>query len=450
MFSVPTNITSTIWSNSQKFLFRIVVLYFLLQIIPVDWKFYKEFFSVKWTTIHYSDIFNLAHYTPQLITVEDSFINIVPIFLIALVAAIIWDLVDKNKVRDFDVLYYWLRVLLRYRLAVALLAYGFIKLFPLQFPYPSLSNLNTNYGDFNRWKLFSLGLGIVPHYESFLGFTEIMLAIGLLYRKTASIASLLIIIFLGNVFISNIAYEGGECIYSFLLLSMALFILLFDMQRIVNLLILQKPTAPNRFKPVFVNSWQKYGRWVLKVGFILFFVVIYGFKTRNGYYKDRYQYPRAQALQGIDGLYNVAEFVLNNDTIAYSKTDTQRWNNIIFEKWNTVSIASNREIILDIANSDKIYKEDKFRIYELMGSGGRHYYSYEVDTVNYTMKLHNRNPNYLGETFMLEYNHLNDSTIILKGVDQNKNSVLAKLEKINKIYLLQNVQKHGRGRKLKL
>ena len=251
---------------------------------------------------------------PQFIAEGEEFINLGLVLTVAILVAIIWFFLDRNKDRDFNNWYYWLRVLLRYRLAIALLAYGFIKLFPLQAPYPSLSNLNTNYGDFNQWKIFSLTLGIAPAYQSFLGFTEIMLALGLLYRKTASIAAFMVIIFTGNVFISNLAYNGSEKIYSFLLLSMAFFILLFDLQRIISLLILQKSTTPNRFKPEFKQSWQKYCRWIMKSGFIFFFVVFYGIKTLDGYFNDKYQIPLSKGLNGVSGFYNVTEFILNKQS----------------------------------------------------------------------------------------------------------------------------------------
>ncbi|MFT4015569.1 MAG: DoxX family protein [Agriterribacter sp.] len=387
---------------------------------------------------------------PQFVAGGESFANWGIVLLIATVIATIWWLTDKNKDRDFKILYYWLRVLLRFRLAVALLAYGFIKLFPMLAPYPSISNLNTSYGDFNLWKLFSLTLGIVPAYQSFLGFTEIMLALGLLYRKTASIAAFLIIIFAGNVFMSNLAYEGGEYVYCLFLLSMSFFILLFDLERIVQLLIFQKPTAPNYFKPVFNLRWQKYGRWTLKAGFILFFVIIYGFKTRNGYYYDNYQIPVTKGLPGSSGFYNVEEFILNKDTIAYSKTHPKRWSDVVFENWNTISIASNREVIIDSTNINRIYKENNNRIYELQGSAGRHYYSYEADSVNHILTLQNRNLNYKDETLVFRYENPNDSTFILAGIDQNKDSVFATLRRVDKKYLLKVIQKQKRGRKLKL
>ena len=160
----------------EKFAFRLFFLYFLLQAVPLDWKYWQEVFLIDWSHLHYGAIFDLAHYSPRWSSGPQQYTDWLILLAIALVGAMVWTAVDarrKSVVAD-DNLYYWLRVIVRYRLAIGMIAYGFIKLFPLQSPYPSLSNLNTNYGDFTRWKLFSLSLGIVPSYESFLGGVEII------------------------------------------------------------------------------------------------------------------------------------------------------------------------------------------------------------------------------------------------------------------------------------
>src|SRR3954465_2039761 len=201
------------WSETEKFLFRLFALYFFIQALPLDAQFFSQLFSLTKHSIHYSDIFNLAHYSPKFFPGPDSFANWGIVFLIAFAGAIIWSLKDKST-NEYNNLNYWIRVIVRYRLAIGIIAYGFIKLYPIQSPYPSLSNLNTNYGDFTRWKLFSLSLGIVPSYQSFLGLVEVVTGVLLLFRKTAVIGALFVAIFTGNVFMSNLAYEGGQSVYS--------------------------------------------------------------------------------------------------------------------------------------------------------------------------------------------------------------------------------------------
>src|SRR5437763_5516398 len=161
------------WKGYEKLLFRFFFLYFFIQALPLDLNYFKFIFSVNWLHVQYADVFNLTRYSPKFFPGPDSYETWLVVALVALIGTVIWTIADK-KSKEYNALYYWIRVIVRYRLAIGVIAYGFIKLFPMQSPFPSISNLNTHYGFFTRWKLFSLSLGIVPGYESFLGLVEII------------------------------------------------------------------------------------------------------------------------------------------------------------------------------------------------------------------------------------------------------------------------------------
>ncbi len=420
------------WKEYEKTALRFFFIYFVIQAIPLDWKFYRQLFSIDWTDLHYGDIFQISRYFPRFFSGSETFADWIIVAITALLGTFIWKKFDKKK-WDYDTLYYWLRVILRYRLAIGIIGYGIIKLFPVQAPFPSISNLNTNYGDFNAWKLFSMSLGIVPGYESFLGGVEVLAGLLLFYRRTASTGALLILIFTGNVFISNLAYEGGEYVYSFYLIVLALFIFAYDAKRIYNLISLELPTQPNTFVPFF-SGVQRQVRLILKSLLILFFVFIYAYKTYSGYQKDPFQFPLTPGLAGASGIYNVSEFRINNKILPYSLTDSVRWKDVVFEKWATISIRSNRPVILDSTNAEYFHRDDKDRNYEFAGSGGRHYYSYSTDTVNNLILLENRNKNYKGEKLILHLSRPDTSTIILSGFNEKKDSLRVVLSKIDKKY----------------
>ena len=271
--SEATSAIFPIWTRTERIAFRFAFLYFFIQAVPLSWPFYRDLFTIDWGRYYYRDLFNLSRYAPHFFGPADTFVNWAVVALIALVGTAVWTWRDSHR-RHYTELYYWLRVILRYRLAIGVLAYGFLKLFPMQAPLPSLSNLNTAYGDFTAWKLFSMSLGVVPSYESFLGLVEILGGLLLLNRKTTAIATLIIIPFLGNIFMSNLAYEGGEYVYSFLLTTYALFLFGYDAVRLFRLVSLEQPAAPNRFKPVLTEAWQRYGRLALKGAFIVFAVFV--------------------------------------------------------------------------------------------------------------------------------------------------------------------------------
>ncbi len=449
--SISQSLTPSPWKDYEKIIFRFLFLFFLLQAVPLDWKYYANIFTIDWAHIQYKDIFYISRYTPQflsgtakpgwgLATVADW----VFIAGIALAGTIIWNFKDK-KTGHYTILYYWLRVILRYRLAIGIIGYGFIKFFPLQAPYPSISNLNTSYGDFTEWKLFSMSLGIVPNYESFLGAVEIVAGLLLLFRRTATIGALVILVFTGNVFISNLAYNGGEHLYSFSLVTFALFILSFDTARIYNLVVLEKPTAPNQFK-LYFGQKQNRSRLVVKSLIIFFFVFLYGFKTHSGFYEDPYQFPRAKGLEHTSGIYNVSEFRINHKILPYSATDPVRWKDVVFEKWATISIRSNRPVVVNAADHEEMAAADKERDYESAGTAGRHYYSYTADTLHHRLFLENKNKYDKGDKLELSYIRPDSTTIVLSGVDQHRDSIVVVLQKIDKKYPLSL----GRRKTLKL
>ncbi|MCR5889480.1 DoxX family protein [Hymenobacter sp. J193] len=436
------------WAGYEKALFRFAFLYFALQVLPLDWKYYRDV-AANWSGFSFGDIFRVAHYSPRFFDGPDTFLNWAVVALLAAVGAVVWSLVDKSR-PEYNTLYYWLRVLVRYRLAAGLLAYGFLKLFPMQSPPPSLSLLNTHYGDLSDWKIFSLSLGIVPSYQSFLGLVEILSAVLLLNRRTASIGAFLSISFLGNVFLSNLAYEGGEYVYSFYLLALALVVLWYDARRVNDLLTLERPAVPNRFQLVLPEGWQRSGRQVLKAGFVLLFVGLYGVKTYAAYQRGPYHYPQTPGLPDAAGLYNVREFRLAGQVRPYSATDPERWQDVVLEEWNTLSVRSSRPVVLDHSNTEAIHSQDANRNYEFAGAAGRHYYAYQLSSDGQTLTLQNRNPGEGADKLTLRLTRPDARTITLSGTDAQGRDLQVVLEKRDKKHLLEEAAKTGRRGDLKL
>ena len=52
--------------------------------------------------------------------------------------------------------------------------------------------------------------------------------------------------------------------------------------------------------------------------------------------RSPYQFPSTRGLTDAAGIYNVTQFRINKDTLAYSKTDPVRWQDVVFEKWATL------------------------------------------------------------------------------------------------------------------
>ncbi|SDE67448.1 hypothetical protein SAMN05216464_108170 [Mucilaginibacter pineti] len=429
------------WKPWERNVFRFVFIFLIILSVPLDWKFYRTLFGINWLHLNFYDLLKLTKYQVQFISQENlpkygigSFANWGIAVLLSLVGAVVWSRVDGKR-KEYNVLYYWLRVIVRYRLAVVLVAYGLIKLFPLQMPYPSLSNLLTNYGDFFAWKIYFQTLGISPHYESFLGFVEVLAAFLLFNRKTVTFGVGLIFGFIGNVAVVNGFYDVGELVLSTYIVLIAAFLFVNDIPRLYDMLVREVPAFANKLVPVFSRTRLRKTRTALRSVFLLFFV-LFAWKTFDNFHNDPYKIPHTPGLNKAYGYYNVKQFILNKDTIPYSRTDHNRWQDVVFEKWSTLSIKVNRPVKIDFSSGEGVHEKDIDRNYELAGHAGRHYFYYKADTVKHTLALQNKNINQRNERLFLTYSRPNDSTIVLAGINENRDSVHIVLDRINKKYMM--------------
>ncbi len=427
--------TNIAWKPWEKAAFRLSFIFFSLLILPLDWKFWCELFSINWLHLDLHQLFDLSRYQPRIFSSGSfgigSFADWGVAFVVSVIGAAVWGRVDNVRT-EYNRLYYWLRVVVRFRLAAILITYGFIKVFPLQMPYPSLSNLLTNYGDLYAWRIYFQTLGIAPHYESFLGFVELLAAVLLFNRRTVTFGVGLIFGFIGNVAVANGFYDIGEQTLSTFIVLMAAFLFVKDIPRLYRLLVKEKATRANHWQPA-VSTRRP--RLVLKAAFGLF-ALVFGSLTYVNYTSDPYKLPHTPGLSNAFGVYNVKQYVVNNDTLPYSKTDPQRWQDVVFEKWSTMTVRDNRPVLIDKTSGEAYHENDIDRNYELAGFAGRHYYYYDVDTVHQLLRLQNKHHDLRDEKMLLSYSRPNDSTILLSGVNERNDSIQVVLEKINKKYMM--------------
>ncbi len=336
---------------------------------------------------------------------------------------------------DDDRVFYWLRVLLRYRLALAITFIGLVKIIPIQLPEPTISELHTEYGDFLLWKLYYLTNGIATAgYLPVIGALEIVGGLFLLNRRTAIIGSGLFIAVLLNVVIVNYVYEIGEQVYSSFLLLLAVVIFSYDWPRFYQLLIKKAATIPDGFWPVYGRSVAGI-RPYLQALFLLL-IAVFSVQAYLSQKNSDYPFPDEKGLEGAAGVYDVKDFVWKGDTIPYSLSDTLRWKDVVFEKWNTLSIRGNRSAKVDSLKPRIAFNRE--RNYEYLGNGGREFFGYTskqgTDKRTTTIKLTGKVSK--GHTFAFIVERPDKRTILLDGVNQLGDSLHVRLEKVNKKYLL--------------
>lgn len=445
-----TQHTSSTWSLTEIFIFRLGLIFFIILSIPYDLNLYH---SLNGGGFSFQNLFQIATYRTSFISESlyvgnhlEGYYNWLIALLIALVAAIVWGFSKtKEPVKEYNQLYYWLRVALRYRLALAIIFTGVVKLLPIQIPEPTLSDFHTSYGDFLLWKMYYLTNAVSSAlYIPSLGILEIIGGLFLLNRRTVTIGAGLLIALLTNIVIVNYVYEIGEQVYSSFLLLIAIVIILPDVSGLYNLLFLEKTTQYNEFVPIFSKLTYKL-RSVFQVVFLL---TITGFTvlTFISWKDTNYPFPKTKGIADIKGVYNVKEFKYKGKTLPYSITDSLRWQNVVFEEWNTISIRNNSPVKIDSLKPRIVFQEDSKRNYEQLGNSGRHFFSYEHSEKKdkYNLKLIDKSDAKLKYTFSLE--KLNKNELLLKGIDVKGDSLSITLGRLPKKYLLQE----GRRKPIKI
>ncbi|HKG08050.1 MAG TPA: hypothetical protein VKB19_16420 [Pedobacter sp.] len=556
--------TAAKWSVGKKIAFRIAFAFFLLVSIPLSSGWYKNLFAIDWLNPHYRDIYDIARYGTNLPPIlfgsgrpniadgegqerpgqpkqkhdkkdvlkkagagpakKDSnkagpgrdseqqrsrswlsdYSSWGNALAIAVIIGLIWTLLDRKR-PSYNVLYYWLTVIVRFRAAIGIIGFGYTKLFPTQMPFPSLGLLNTDFGDFTAQKIYWLSVGIVPWYQVFGGIVEITAGALLFFRKTATFGAILLIGALGDITFVNYAYDGGVHVYAFYFVLLGSFVIAADVPRLYNLLILERYTVPQFYYPDYSKPVYKYPRIALKgLAVFIFFGVLTYTEVINFKY-DPYKQPSTAGVKILRGNYNVTEFKINGQLIPYSPLDTIRWKEATFEKWTTLTFRINRPVVVDPSNGGGSPMRDIQRTFEIAGTaGGQRAFHYYADTIDHVLYLQDKNALASGRTafgggreetespkkqkepdnwisaaawknigdenrmldkrawstrrdrefarperdikrarLILKYNTIDGNRVILTGINENKDSLYVVLDKVDRKYVLPESALHA-------
>ena len=182
---------------------------------------------------------------------------------IAAVTTSAWSTLDRRRAR-YDQLAGVFRVLVRYHLAATMLGYGFSKVFKLQFPAPPPSRLTELFGDASPMGLLWTFMGASTAYTVFAGGVEVLGGILLLFRRTTTLGALVVLGVMTNVLMLNLSYDVAVKLLSMQLIVMTLVLLAPDARRLVDLLVLHRPTTPPPFAWVPKTARRRWARRIVK------------------------------------------------------------------------------------------------------------------------------------------------------------------------------------------
>ncbi len=389
------------WQGYQKVLFRIAVIFFIALSVPNNPLWYGHVFRIDWTNLDYRDLYDICRFGSGINLFGNSFFgyrllgfaNWLTTLLIATGGGLVWTWLAKATRRDprsFERWHYWLNVVVRYRAGLGIIGFGFTKLLPVQMPYPSLGILDADYGDLTSQKIFWMSFGIVPWYQVFAGVLEVAAGALLLFRKTVGIGAALLVGTLGAIAVVNFAYDGGVHVYSSYFVLLGLFLLVPYYRPFARVFIHQRPAQVNLTFPGF-NGLVQYARVAIKSVILFVFIGVFFYLQLIDFLYDPYKQPSTAGVKELRGNYQVTEFRLNGQEIAFNPLDSIRWQSATFENWSTLSFRVNRPLALDLSNGGGDPKRDVNRTFELSGvAGGQRAFHYYVDTLTKTLYLEDK------------------------------------------------------------
>ncbi|WP_158796771.1 hypothetical protein [Pedobacter sp. L105] len=242
------------------------------------------------------------------------------IALAAIPGTLIWSLTDRKRLNYYN-LYYWLTVAARYYVGFMLIQYGSIKVIKLQFSSPTQYRLNEAYGDSTPMGLAWTFLGFSTGYNLFMGIAELMAGF-LLFRRTVAIGAIFTLMASVNVMAVNYFYNVPVKIISTGLVTLSIFLLSPNLDRLYQLFIRGEAIKLQTIDPPYIKKkWLRYTKIAFKYLLISFVIVVNIIQLLQG----RKQYGDAAPKSPLYGTYTVEMYKLNKDTIPPDTRQQKRW-----------------------------------------------------------------------------------------------------------------------------
>jgi hypothetical protein len=323
-------ITNAVWTRWQLIAFRFFFIFLLLQVVTenffgnlfggtrVVWQLGETIFvpACLWLNDH---LFHFRYnpprwtiFSPGLHTIRD-----IMYLSVASIGTVTWSLIDRGRL-NYNVLLYWFSWGLIIVLSCIEFAYGIVKFFPVQMPYPSMISVQRSIGEMTPFELLWTTIGYGQPYQVFSGVVEVVGALLILFRRTRVLGLLIIVAVMVNVVMLNYTYQIGVLELSSKVLLVAMFLLAPYSRQLLGFFIGGWHSALNdgAFEP------RNRSREIIVKGLTLLFLITSYFLTANFSYSA---YSRLNKVRASAEYSLVKEHIADGDTLGYVRTDTVRW-----------------------------------------------------------------------------------------------------------------------------
>ena len=336
---MEASFSQPIWSTRRKIFFRYIFIFFSVIVLPFPLDlipgldFLTSYYNQFWTSaINFAakTIFHIEEtLTLKATGSGDRLYDWLWYFCLIMVTILIgsvFSILDRSR-SNYNRLNGWFILILSYYLAYILLVYGIIKLFYLQFGPPNLERLFQTFGQASPMRLLWTFMGFSETYTIFSGLCETIAGILLLIGRTRTLGALLSIGVMLNVFMLNMSYDVPVKLFSFQLLLIGTYLASLDGRRLMSFFVLNQPTPARPTQPL---SHTRRGKYIL-FGIKLLFITYVIYSQVDGALRAQKQYGSKREKSVMYGVYNVATFIRNNDTVPPLTSDVKRWQRVLFD-----------------------------------------------------------------------------------------------------------------------
>jgi predicted DCC family thiol-disulfide oxidoreductase YuxK len=249
-----------------------------------------------------------------------NFVQLAVTAALALLGSALWTAWARGariSAKAFDVS----RIVARYYLATTMLGYGWVKVFPLQFPMPGPDRLIQSFGDTSPMGLAWTFLGASAAYQIFSGICELIGAYLLFWRRTALLGALVSAAVMMNIMAINFFHDVPVKLFSSDLFLIAIFIAAPDLPRLVGLFGFNLPTAASRDRPFWTFVGRK--RLGLMAAHLLLIGTITAFQITTNIGRARSS-GFLMEESPLKGIYRVESFE-RDGLVDRENEDADRW-----------------------------------------------------------------------------------------------------------------------------
>ena len=241
--------------------------------------------------------------------------------VLAAVVAVVWTALDRKRDERSGA---WLRFLLRFTLATALIIYGMSKVIPNQMPAPRPVMLLQRFGELTPMRLLWTYMGASTPYQIFTGLAELLGGVLLLVPRTTLLGALVAFADMTMVLLLNLCYDVPVKINSFHYWIMALVLIAPDARRLLDALVLNRVVEPAAPVPLFERARRERAAQIL---FLIFGIYLIGVSAVEGIERYRERNPPKLPFYGS---WTVEEFAVDGKDVPLH-TDPQRWRWAVFQ-----------------------------------------------------------------------------------------------------------------------